>query len=122
MTFYTGSRVDFAVDFVLAQVITTVGKVALDRFLELIARFDLFLVSMTVRTKRFLVAGSTGCLGVSVESVFSVEVNRLMIECAQRVGVAFSAVGHSFYRFGMHPGDAVGVGTGVQKAYHQRKN
>jgi hypothetical protein len=51
MTANTGCRVDFTVDLMLAQIITTMGKVSFRGVGKLAARLDLFLVGMTVGTE-----------------------------------------------------------------------
>jgi hypothetical protein len=45
------NRINSAVDFVLAQVVATMRERAFGRIGEFIARFDFFLVSVTVATE-----------------------------------------------------------------------
>jgi hypothetical protein len=60
MTDETGSRIDFAIDFMLAQIIATMGKVTFRRTGELAAGLDLCLVGVTIGTESFLMAGGAG--------------------------------------------------------------
>jgi len=48
VTFYAGSRIYLAVNFVLTHVIATVRQIAIRRIGKLVSRFNLFFVGMAV--------------------------------------------------------------------------
>lgn len=82
MTFQAGGGIDFAVNLVLAQIISPVGQAPFHGLQILVARFYLFLVGMAVRAEGFLMTGGTGKFRSCVIAVFDVEIGRLVIQGA----------------------------------------
>ena len=80
MTGDTGSRVDFAVDLVLAQIITTMRQVTFRRIGILRARLNLLLVGMAVGTEGLLMARCTGVFGAGIDLVLDHEIRGLVVE------------------------------------------
>ena len=80
MTDETGSRVDFAVDLMLAQIIATMRQVPFRGIGKLGARLDLFLVGMAVSTEGLLMAGGAGKFRAGIDLVFDHEIRGLVVE------------------------------------------
>lgn len=81
MTLDTGSRVDFAVNFMLTQIIASMGKIAFGGIGELGAWLDFFLMGMTVGTKRLLMTGGTGIFRSGIYLVLDHKIGSLVIKC-----------------------------------------
>jgi hypothetical protein len=119
MTDETGSRIDFAIDFMLTQIIATMGKVPFRRAGELAAGLNLCLVGVTIGTESFLMAGGAGKFRAGINLVLGHKIGCLVVESTPGIAMALSAVGQSLDRFRVNSGDAGGVCTGVQNACHQ---
>jgi hypothetical protein len=119
MTDETGSRIDFAIDFMLAQIIATMGKVAFRRTGELAAGLNLCLVGVTIGTESFLMAGGAGKFRAGINLVPGHKIGSLVVECTPGIAMALTTVGQSLDRFRVSSGDAGGVCTGVKNACHQ---
>jgi hypothetical protein len=118
----TRSRVNFAVDLVLIQIIAPVGEVALGRVLEFVARLDFLLVGVAVGAEGFLVAGGAGILGAGIGTMLCHEIGGLVIQGSPGVAMAFAAIGEALHLFGVHSGDTVGVCAGIENAQQQRNH
>ena len=116
MALHAGGRIDSAVYLVLAQVITAMWQVALDSIAKFGTRFKLFFVGVAVGTERFRMTGITGVLCPGIVLVLQHKIGCLVVKRTPVIGMAFRAVGESFYLFRMHPGNAVCIRTGIQKA------
>ena len=121
MTLGTGSRIDPAIDLVLAQIVAAVRQRPLRGILVLVARLDLFLVGMAIGTERFLMAGGTGkFLLRGIKPVLKVKIVRLVIEGAPTVAMALRAIDQPLHFYGVYPGNTVGIRAGIENAQHQR--
>lgn len=89
----TGSRINFAVNLVLAQIIATMRKVPFRGVGKFTARLNFFLVGMAISTEGFLMAGSTGEFRVGINFMLEHEIRSLVIESTPGVGMALCTVG-----------------------------
>jgi hypothetical protein len=119
MTDETGSRIYFTIDFMLTQIITTMGQVAFRRSGELAAGLNLCLVGVTIGTESFLMAGGAGKFRAGINLVPGHKIRSLVVECAPGIAMALTAVGQTLDRFRVSSGDAGGVCTGIQNTCHQ---
>jgi hypothetical protein len=60
VAFDAGSRIDFAVDLMLIEIVSTMWQCTFYSITKLGAGFELFLVRMAIGAEGFLMAGSTG--------------------------------------------------------------
>ena len=101
MTFHARSWVYPAVDFMLVQVITTVGQGPFGRILIFIARLQLFLVCVTVGAERLFVANFAGtALLLCIEPV-SYRIITGVVHCSPPIRVAITADRETRYLDGM---------------------
>lgn len=82
MTGETGSRIDFAVDLMLAQIVATMRKGPFRGIEKLAARLDLFLVGMAVGTEGLLMAGGAGKFRAGINFVLGHEIRGFVVERA----------------------------------------
>ena len=121
MALHTGSRIDPAIDLVLAQIVTTVWQRPLRGVLVFVARFDLFLVSMAIDTEGFLMAGITGSLLLAcIKSMLRIKIVSLVIEGTPTVIMTLRAIDQPLHLDGVYAGYTVGIRAGTENAHYQR--
>jgi len=111
----TGCRIDLAVDFMLAQIISPVRQGPFRGVLKFVAWFEFFLVRVAVGTKGFCMAGVAGLLLLRrIEFMFFDPILPVVQRCPP-INMTFAAQGHALDLNGVLPGSALMNGTGKQQ-------
>lgn len=122
MTFQARSWVDPAVDLVLCQVVPPMGHKTLGSVLELVTRFDLFFVGMTVGAEGLLVAEVADLFLLNGEKLVTLVIISRMIQGSTPIIMAVTAHGGGRNFNGVNPADARRRGAGVQSRKEGKEN